>query len=416
MMIKPEQPMHLLFIEYFYLTETQMTQGFKKGLLLGLAQISFVTSAFGYDAINLNVQANDLAHYKDKAEKYEFAPGQLQLNHESPINFEQLETRGQGSIAYSRKNFGIKLESPIRIGRVESKKLDLLSMSADAGYISTRLGLLTAEALEIGAPLPTAYFELFLNGKSNGLYIAVEKPKSAMSKSPYVVRRGYKSRFDHDGAEISKKLSAGQAQEIKAVADSIYTDIATKTGETLFKSLKSKMDLDSYMRWMAMNSLYTNGDFPDEIFFFVDTEMYKQGKIYFRVTPWDTDDLFKAMHNVPINPAEAAKPENARSILYSYEDKLDRSFAPVNAYMYEQFKATTRAVISRLTQDVTDDMLKHIYSEIQEYLTNQNVLTMSGKDSGRKGVVYTKSEIEKIFLKRKKQIDERRDFLMERVK
>ena len=401
-----------------------MTQGFKKGLLLGLAQISFVTSAFGYNAINLSVQANDLAHYKDRAEKYQFAPGQLTLvadgqlnqNPGAAINFEELETRGQGSIAYSRKNFGIKLESPIRLGRVEAKKLDLLSMSADAGYISTRLGLLTAEALEIGVPLPTAYFELFLNGKSNGLYLAVEKPKSAMGKSPYVVRRGYKSRFDHDGAEISKKLSAAQAQEIKAVADSIYTDIATKSGETLFNSLKSKMDIGAYMRWMAMNSLYTNGDFPDEIFFFVDTEMYKQGKIYFRVTPWDTDDLFKAMHNVPINPTEAAKPENARSILYSYEDKLDRSFSPANTYMYEQLKATTRTVLAKLTSDVTDGLLRHIYSEIQEYLTNQNVLTISGKDSGRKGVMYTKSEIEHIFLKRKKQIDERRAILLERVK
>lgn len=393
-----------------------MTQRFKKGLLLGLAQISFVTSAFAYDAINLNIQANDLAHYKDLAEKYEFAPGQLQLNRETTVNFEALETRGQGSIAYSRRNFGIKLEAPIRVGRVQSKKLDFLSMSADAGYISTRLGLLTAEALEIGAPLPTAYFELFLNGKSNGLYLAVEKPKSAMNKSPYVVRRGYKSRFDHDGAEISKKLTAVQAEEIKAVADSIYTDIATKTGETLFNSLKSKMDIDAYMRWMAMNSLYTNGDFPDEIFFFVDTEMFKQGKIYFRVTPWDTDDLFKAMHNVSINSTEAAKPENAKSILYSYEDKLDRSFSPANTYMYEQFKATTRAVITRLNSDVTDGMLRHIYSELQEYLTNQNVITMSGKDSGRKGALYTKSEVESIFLKRKKQIDERRAILLERVK
>lgn len=408
--------MHLLLLNILTQGDTQMTQRFKKGLLLSLAQISFVTSAFAYDAINLNIQANDLAHYKDLAEKYEFAPGQLQLNREAPVNFEALETRGQGSISYSRRNFGIKLETPIRVGRVESKKLDFLSMSADAGYISTRLGLLTAETLQIGAPLPTAYFELFLNGKSNGLYLAVEKPKSAMNKSPYVVRRGYKSRFDHDGAEISKKLTPSQAAEIKAVADSIYTDIATKTGETLFNSLKSKMDLEAYMRWMAMNSLYTNGDFPDEIFFFVDSEMYKQGKIYFRVTPWDTDDLFKAMHNVPINATEAVKPENMRSILYSYEDKLDRAFAPVNTYMYEQFKTTTRAVLTKLNPDVTDGLLRHIYSELQEYLTNKNVLTMSGKDSGRKGVMYTKSEIENIFLKRKKQIDERRAILLERVK
>lgn len=394
-----------------------MTQGLKKGLLISLAQISFATSAFAYNVIDLSVTSNDLLHYKDKAEKYSFAETQFKLNNNQAIAAEEMETRGQGSIAYNRKNFGLKLSQAIHLGRIESKKLNLLSMSADAGYISTRLGLMTTELLKIGTPLPTEYAEVIINGTSNGLYAVVEKPKAAMSKSPYVVRRGYKSRFDHDGAEISKKLTPAQAQEIKAVADSIYQDVATKTGETLFNSLRSKMDINSYMRWMAMNSLYTNGDFPDEVFFYVDSDLYKQGRIYFHVTPWDFDDLFKSMHNVPVNGTEAAKPENQTSILYSYEDRLDRSFAPVNVYMYEQFKAVTRQVITNeLTQNTTDMLLKQIYNEITEYLASPAILAMTAKDSGRKGVPYTKTEIQNLFLKRKKQIDERRAFLLERVK
>lgn len=396
-----------------------MTQSLKKGLLLGLAQITFATSAFAYNVIDLSVNSNDLAHYRDKAEKYEFIGAQFKLNNDPLIAAEQMETRGQGSIGYRRKNFGLKLAQKMQIGRVQTKKIDLLSMSADPGYISTRLGLMTSELLNIGTPLPTEYVEVKLNGKSNGLYAIVQKPKSAFSdNSPYVVRRGYKSRFAHEEAEMSKKLTPAQAAEIKAVADSIYTDIATKKDVNLFNSLKQKMDIESYMRWMAMNSLYLNGDFPDEIFFYVDGDMYKQGKIYFRVSPWDFDDLFHtAMHAVPINDTETAKPENKDSVLYSYEDKIDRAFSPANVYMYSQLKYIMQdLLVNKLTETTTDNLLKQIHSEISEYLTNPEILQMSSQDSGRKNIAYTKTEIQNLFLKRKKQIDQRRAYLLEKVK
>lgn len=392
-----------------------MTQRFKKGLLIGFTQILSVSSAFAYNTINLSINANDYLHYRDKAEKYLFAETQFKLNNEPAITAHEMETRGQGSIGYNRKNFGLKLDRPIRLGRIKSEKLNLLSMAADAGYISTRLGLLTAELLKIGTPLPTEYAEVIINGKSNGLYTIVEKPKSAI-KSPYVVRRGYKSRFFHEEAEISKILTEAQVQQIKDTADSIYQDISTKKDVLLFNSLQKKMDIQAYMRWMAMNSLYTNGDYPDEVFFYVDAEMYKKGLIYFRVTPWDFDDLFKPMHGVPLNATAAAKPENQNSILYSYEDRLDRSFAPVNTYMYAQFKATARQVIADiLTEIKTDALLGQIYTDISEYLDNAAILQMGAKDSGRKGISYTKNEIRNLFVKRKKQIDERRALLLERV-
>jgi hypothetical protein len=395
-----------------------MTQGFKKSLLIGLAQITFATSAFAYNVIDLTVNDYDLANYKVKAEKYTFSGTQFRLNGEAAIFADQMETRGQGSLGYRRKNFGLKLQHPIELGRVEAQKINLLSMSADAGYISTRLGLMSAEALSIGMGIPSEYAEVRINGKSNGLYAVVQKPKDIMSQeSPYVVRRGYKSRFAHHEAEIDKNLNQAEINQIKAVADSIYTDLTTKKDAALFKSLHNKMDIEGYMRWMAMNSLYTNGDFPDEIFFYLDGDLYKEGVIYFRVMPWDFDDLFKAMHKVPINASEAANPENINSILYSYEDRLDRAFAPRNTYMYNQLKQVTYDVIAnRLTETVTDQLLMKLHSEISQYLNNQEILQMGAQDVAHKNIPYTKAEIQSLFLKRKKQIDERRAYLMEKVK
>lgn len=395
-----------------------MTQGFKMGLLIGLVQLTFATSADAYNVIDLTVNDYDHANYKMKAEKYMFSGAQVKLNRETSIYAEQMETRGQGSLGYRRKNFGLKLQQPIELGRVEANKINLLSMSADAGYISTRLGLMSAEALSIGMGIPSEYAEVRINGKSNGLYAVVQKPKDIMSaESPYVVRRGYRSKFIHEEAEIDQNLNQAEINRIKAVADSIYTDVATKKDAALFKSLHSKMDIEGYMRWMAMNSLYTNGDFPDEIFFYVDGDLYKEGIIYFRVLPWDFDDLFKPMHKVPVNATEAANPENIDSVLYSYEDRLDRAFAPRNAYMYNQLKLVTFDVIAnRLTQTVTDQLLMRLHTEISQYLNNQEILQMGAQDVSRRNVPYTRSEIQNIFLKRKKQIDERRAYLMEKVK
>lgn len=389
----------------------------KKALLTVLALILFVIQAGAANVIQLTISPSDLAQYREKSEKFQFTDAQFQLNNGANSPLIEMETRGQGSIHFKRRNFGLKLNEKISVGRVTSNKINLLSMSADLGYISTRLGLLTAELLQIGKPLPTEYSEVFINGRTQGLYTIVEKPKSALDKSPYVVRRGYKSRFTTAEAEISKKLSLDQIAEIETVASSIYEAVASKSGQDLFTHLRQVMDIDAYMRWMVMNSLYMNGDFPDEIFFYVDSEMFKQGRIFFRVMPWDFDDLFKPMHKVKTNYFEAQKIENKDSILYSYEDKLDRAFSPANVFMYEQLKTTARQVLTeRLNQANTDQLLGQIFSELSTYTRKSQILKMGSQDSGRKGLAYNQEEIADLFANRKKLIDQRRIYLLERIK
>lgn len=396
----------------------------KKGLIIGLSPILtglfpvlIASAAWSANIIDLTVSSKDIAKYKEKPEKYQFSSSEFKLNN-GPVNkVEEMETRGQGSISYRRRNFDLKLEDKISVGRVEGKKINLLSMGADKGYISTRLGLMIAESLQIGKGLPSEYVEVKINGHSNGLYTLVEKPKAALDKSPLVVRRGYKSRFLIDEAEVSKKLTVAQINEIKKVGTSIYAVLETKKGADLFNDLKQKMDIESYMRWMVMNSLLRNGDYPDEVFFYVDSDLYKEGRIYFRIMPWDFDDLFKEMHGVSINKIEAAKPENKDSILYSYEDKLDRAFAPANTYMYEQLKVAARELLDKeLNKENTDRILSDLEKDLSEYLDNSAILQMGALDSGREKVPYTKKEILDLLQLRKKQIDERRLVLKEKIK
>ncbi len=375
--------------------------------------VTFAQFAFATNVVDLQISQKDLDRYAQKNEAYIFAESNLSLNGQPWQQIEEMETRGQSSIAAKRKNFGIKLKEKIFLTEIKAKNIDLLNMWIDKGYISSKFGLMIVDQLHIGASISNEYTEVRINGKTNGLYLMVEKPKSAAGESPFIVRRGYKSRFKVDSAKIDKQLSPQAVSEIELAGLSIYKSIATKSGSDLFNDLKNKMDIEAYMKWMTMNSLFKNGDGADEVFFYVDANMYKQGKIYFRIMPWDFDDLFKSMHSVPVNQAEFER--NPNSIIYNFEDKLDFKFAN-DDYMYGQLKLMMRQLLTNeLSQANTSAVLDSIQQDILPYLERPEILEISKLDAGRNGNGYTKKEILDIIASRKIEIERRRNWLLNRM-
>ena len=382
----------------------------KTGLALNLLMASQI--AFGANVIDLQMNTTDLNKYLEKPLAYSFTNSKISVNGKAWIDIEEMETRGQSSINAKRRNFGIKLDEKVMIGGIEAKNLNVLSMWIDKGYVSSKFGLMIVDQLNIGAPLLTEYAELKINGKTNGLYLVVEKPKSAAGNTPYMVRRGYRSAFKSKEAKISKKITVQDVKKIEQVRDSIYAAVVSRSGAELYNELKQKMDIEGYMKWMVMNSLFRNGDGPDEVFFYVDADMYKAGSIYFRIMPWDFDDLFKPMHDVSINKAMLDKSPD--SIIYNFEDKLDNKFAH-DAYLYTQLKAMTRKLLTtELTQINTNAVLENIQKEISPYLERNDILDAGKVDGGRKGLGYSKKEILDIIANRKVEIEKRRTWLLQR--
>ncbi len=385
----------------------------------GFFLLALLIQFFGFMAwaqvnvIDLEVTAKDLQSYRLKSEKYVFENPKMRVNGSVWMNLEDMHTRGQSSLSARRRNFGLELSEPVQLSQFRAKKINLLSMWTDRGYISSKLGLLTSEHLQIGVALPTEYTEVRLNGKTNGLYLAVEKPKAAAKRSPFVVRRGYGSRFLVQEAKISDDLTETQVQQITQALRALYANLQSKSGEKLHQALTASMDLESYMKWMAINSLYRNGDGPDEVFFYVDSEKYAAGQIYFRIMPWDFDDLFKPMHSPAINKAEISK--NPNSLIYNFEDKLDLAFAR-DQFLYYQLKQKMKSLLmNELSVSQTDLLLGKIQTEITPYLEREDLLEMGRLDSGRNGKPYTKNEILETFSSRKTQIDQRRQWLLDRA-
>lgn len=382
-------------------------------VLFAVLQLFAGTVGAQINMVDLEVTSKDLQSYRLKSERYDFENAQWRLNGGAWVPLEDLHTRGQSSLSARRRNFGLELPVSVQINEIHAKKINLLSMWADRGYISSKLGLLTAEHLQIGIPLPTVYTEVRLNNSTNGLYLAVETPKAAAKKSPYIVRRGYGSRFLLSEAKASDQLTPTQVRDITRALSALYANLQSKSGSKLFEALNDGMDLDAYMKWMTINSLYRNGDGPDEVFFYVDPEKYATGKIYFRIMPWDFDDLFKAMHSPTINKSEIAK--NPNSLLYNFEDKLDLAFAR-DSFLYEQLKQRMKLLLNNeLASAQTDILLQKIQSEIAPYLERDDVLAMGRLDGGRNNKPYTKKEILEMLANRKSQIDQRRQWLLQRM-
>ena len=365
------------------------------------------------NVVDLQISTQDLEKYTEKPEAYTFTDASLSLNGEPSIAIE-METRGQSSIAAKRRNFGIKLDEKISLKNIKVKNINLLNMWIDKGYISSKFGLMVVDQLNIGEPITNDYTEVRINGKTNGLYLMVEKPKSAAGESPYIVRRAYKSRFKTDEAKISKDLTKDEITQIQKAGAHVYSAIAAISGADLFHELKDKMDIESYMKLMIMNSLFRNGDGADEVFFYVDNEIYKTGKIYFRIMPWDFDDLFKSMHESNINKYEFGR--NPNTIIYNFEDKLDLKFATDN-FLYKELKRTAQNLLTNeLSQKNTSAILDSIQLDIKPYLDRTDILELGKFDAGRKEQGYTQSEILGIIASRKIEIEKRRAWLLERTK
>jgi len=377
--------------------------------------------------IDLTITDSDFSQYSIGKESYSFkGSASISVNGTAAIQVKEMKTRGQGSLSAKRKNLGIDLTQAAEVGTVKGKKINLVNMWVDKGYISTRLGFLTANLLGIGKKQHSEYVELAINGRSNGLYTVVEKPTKVVKDSPLVVRRRGKSTFDLANADVGEDFAADEKSK-KAVISKLgktlqagYDQIDKMSGEKLWSLLESNMDIKAYMRLMVLNSLYTNGDGADEVFFYVDKDLYQQqGRVYFKVLPWDSDDLFKSMHQ-----SDNANSTNSKyavkyptSLIYNYEDKLDRKFAD-DGFLYAKLKEETKALLSSgglLDKNHTDSLLEQLKQEISPYLKNQNILQMGALDGGRKNTAYSEKEVMSIFEMRKKQIDTRRLELLKRA-
>ncbi|WP_421796892.1 CotH kinase family protein [Haliscomenobacter sp.] len=331
-----------------------------------------------YHQIETNINAKDLAAFRtSRGLKLSTIPKKMSYDNQE-LAPETMKLRGKTSLKFRRKSYRVELSAPFTFNTAQGQKalknFHLLSLTMDRGYFGNRLAFACLRETGV-ANLYHSYLELKINGQSEGLYCFIQRPEDYALEdlgSPYVLRR---SAVDFVIADY--KLAKGQAPELKTQADEAYQAMIRAAndleGEAQFEYLRTHLDLDAYCSWLALNTWFQNGDYTDEVLFYV-----QPGKTptRFGIIPWDFDDVFATSPHEDWPRRNAALGEK---LLFSSEVSLDRCIAN-NPLLYRFYLQKMKALLEALPEAKLRELFSTIYAEIHPYFKRTPILEMTQYD------------------------------------
>jgi spore coat protein H len=326
-------------------------------------------------------------------EKINLKPIRLVINGEN-IEQEEIHTRGQTSLYFKRKSLNFKLKSVASFQRGEKheklRKFDLISLSMDKYYTRNRLAFEMMEKIGI-FDLYYTFCELRVNGKSEGIFMVVERPEDwafEQKKSPLMIRRGYDHKIDK--VETEKKAEKGEIKKYEGYYRNIYKSLNKYEGEELYNTLSQWMDVDNYMKWLAFNYFVRNGDYSDEVFFYIDPEIGK-----YRIIPWDYDDIFAI---APHEGKDKAFKNLGEKPIFSTEDVLDVKIV-TDPFLYKKYLVVLKEVLEELSPCDLKDVFDQTYAELFPYFSDQEIISQSQYDAHKDANLENlKTEIVSLYL------------------
>jgi spore coat protein H len=327
------------------------------------------------NSVSFNTTNSNYKNLKDTTgQKISVKATTLIINGDT-LDPEEINTRGQSTLYFKRKSysFSLKSEASFRHGeRTESlKKFFVLSLSMDKNYCSNRLAFEMMEASQF-FDLFYSFCELRINGQSEGICMVIERPEDwAMKKkdSPLLIRRGYNNTIDK--IKTGKKTERGEAKKYRSYFRQIYRSLNKYEGEELYKTLSNWLDMDVYMKWLAFNFFVRNGDYTDEVYFFVDPCTMK-----FSIIPWDYDDLFSA---TPHEGNVESRKLLGDKLFFSTEDLLDKKIV-TDPYLYKIYLIQFGELMNQLSTDVLKRVFENTYADLYPYYSNNEIISKSRYD------------------------------------
>ena len=327
------------------------------------------------NVILLNIRPSEYEELRSNSgEKVNIAARRIIINSDT-LKPRQISTRGQTTLMYKRKSLSFKLKSKAKFRHGERKeslkKFSLLSLSMDKYYVRNRLAFELMDSLGL-FNLYYSFCELKINGTSEGVFMIVERPEDwalKKIKSPLIIRRGY----DHRMVETKVYNTSERAENKKYVGyyKQIYKSLQDYEGEELYGVLQEYIDIDFYMKWLAFNFLVHNGDYSDEVFFYLDPEIEK-----YRIIPWDYDDIFAT------TPHEGLKQRDkliGDKLIFSSEDLLDITIA-TDPYLYMVYLERLKELLESLSPDLFKQIIERTYAELFPFYSQREIISNSQYD------------------------------------
>lgn len=326
--------------------------------------------------IELTIKENIYKAVKrSKSRPFSFRPDTMIFNGRA-LKVKQLHTRGKTTLKFWRKSYTVSLDEKMRFdgkgGEIEMDHFYLISMSLDKNYFHNRLAFECLQKIDL-FPLFYHYVEVKINGKSEGLYLLVQRPSDYVLEdlgSRAILRRGSSEYIDKE------KYAKTSQDAIRKDCQRIFKEIrnaGNRKGEDLYRYLNERIDMTSYFNWLAFNYLVHNGDYTDEVFYYLSPDM---SNLRFDIIPWDFDDIFVS------GPHEGLELRNQRlgdQLIFSSEDKLDRTIAR-DPYLYHKYLDQFLEVMERLNTEFIRGVFNQIGEELAPYFQSDSIIEASQYD------------------------------------
>jgi len=310
---------------------------------------------------------------KETGNKVSFKERNIVFNIDTVIA-RKIRTRGQSTLKFRRKSFSFSFDRKVIIYKNDESKefqnIYALNLVLDKNYVNNRLAF--ALLREIGFPdLYCSYGEVRVNNQSEGIYLFIERPQDwAFNEgTPFIIRRG--DQQDMTKVLTAKQLNAVQTQLFISNYENLYAYLDQYRKEELYKVLSEIMNLDMYMKWLAFNFLVKNGDYTDEVYFYIDP-----GNNRYNIIPWDFDDIFSS---VPHEGYDHIDPIIRDKYVFSSEDPIDVKIVE-DEYLYSIYLNQLHNILTILCPEKIKEELEIIFSELYPYYSNEEIMTMSKYD------------------------------------
>jgi hypothetical protein len=308
---------------------------------------------------------------------------------------DRFEIRGDGSLNFARKSFGVNMGRKITLLNREEQterkyeEFKLLAMVYDYTYIenSTAVGLFKEVDLW---PVYSFFTEVRLNDHTQGLYHFIEDPFEyfiEQKNASFVVRRGYNHVIKACSASPDNQQNL---ERYIARFRRIYSNLPLYSGRQMYDTLSSYIDLEQYFTKLSIDMLIKNGDYTDEIIFYT---KIKNGKELLGIFPWDYDDIFSSQPHEIGNPWAPGTVFGKRQynsmddviadvgpkLLYSIEDDLDYKISK-DSFLYQEYLKTLQSVIEKIDIIAIDRVFDYTNEHIGAFYSNDSIIEQSKYD------------------------------------
>ncbi len=309
---------------------------------------------------------------------------------------DRFRIRGETTLNFRRKSFSVNLDDNIMFFVEEEdrarefEEFKLISLVFDYTYIENCIAIGLFHKINLW-PTHSFYTEVKLNNNTQGLYLFIEDPEEYylyQQNADFILRRNYNHWIEN--YQINTLEADKSEQYYIDQFNSIYYCIANYSGQALYDSLMNRVDLNQYFAKIAIDLLVKNGDYTDEIFFYI---KHSGGKEIYGVHPWDYDDIFAELPheigrswgpgtifgNRSYNSMEDIINNVGFKLIFSIEDDLDYKIA-IDDYLYQRYLEVLEEVFTLINENAVEDIIADTKKQLQPFYNNNELIAQSQYD------------------------------------